>query len=181
MTSPGPTLWRTCRVLANRNRLKILALLASESPQTVSSVGLRLGLSLPVASQYLRALEARTLLIARRSGRRVEYRLKPAKDGGHELGEPLRRALGVGNDPAESVFRFCTAFTHPRRIDIFRTLKAEPRTLAQLQVATRIPLVALWRHLGKLEARGLVTFREGLYAATNPEDPVGRALARLAG
>ena len=54
-----PTRWRTCRVLANRPRQQIFGLLVQQFPQTVSAVAARLHLPLPVASQYLRALEAR--------------------------------------------------------------------------------------------------------------------------
>src|SRR6266478_9641531 len=79
-TSPShqPTLWRTCRVLANRKRLQILALLSRQPNQTVSTVARQMRLSLPAASQYLRALEARGLLTCRRVELRVEYRLSAA-------------------------------------------------------------------------------------------------------
>jgi hypothetical protein len=40
-----PTLWRTCRVLANRNRLQLLELLIEEPSQTVSLLAKRLRLS----------------------------------------------------------------------------------------------------------------------------------------
>ncbi|HEX8490090.1 MAG TPA: winged helix-turn-helix transcriptional regulator, partial [Chthoniobacterales bacterium] len=73
--SNQPTLWRTCRVLANRKRLQILALLLRQPNQTVSVVAERMGLTVPTASQYLRALEARGLLACRRVGRSVEYRV----------------------------------------------------------------------------------------------------------
>ena len=56
-TAPAlqPTLWRTCRVLANRTRLQIFGLLRRQPNQTVSAVAQHLKLSLPVASQYSRA------------------------------------------------------------------------------------------------------------------------------
>ncbi|MBM3889971.1 MAG: helix-turn-helix transcriptional regulator, partial [Verrucomicrobia bacterium] len=72
MTPPQPlrpTLWRTCRVIANPTRLKIFALLAEQPGQTVSGVADRLKLPLSEASESLRALEARGLLTARREGR----------------------------------------------------------------------------------------------------------------
>src|SRR6266705_1540127 len=72
-----PTLWRTCRVLANRTRLQMLQLLSKQPDQTVSAVAKRLNLTLPVASQYLRALEARGFLTLRRTGLRVKYRANP--------------------------------------------------------------------------------------------------------
>jgi DNA-binding transcriptional ArsR family regulator len=181
-TSLHPTLWRTCRVLANRTRLRIFALLASESPQTVSSVALKLELSLPVASQYLRALEARGLCSVRRAGRRVEYRTNVAGAvAGSDLVEPLRSALKGGGVSVESVFRLCTAFTHPRRVEIFRTLTVETRTFQQLQAVTWISSSALLRHLGKLEARGFVACHQGAYSAKSEAHSFAHALARRAG
>src|SRR2546421_4014919 len=72
--SHQPTLWRTCRVLANRKRLQMLALLIRQPNQTVSTVAHQMRLSLPAASQYLRALEGRGLLTCRRVGLQVGYR-----------------------------------------------------------------------------------------------------------
>ena len=149
-----PTLWRTCRVLANHSRLKIIALLARDPPQTVSSVAIRLELSLSGASEYLRALEARSLLSARRIGRRVEYRLNPDAGTNDNLVQSLRQALRQDTPATDAVFHACTAFTHPRRIEIFRSLSARSQILEQLQAATRIPPIALFRHWGKLESRG---------------------------
>lgn len=51
-----PTLWRTCRVLANRKRLRLLYDVAhSPDGLTVGEAARRARLPLPVASQYLRA------------------------------------------------------------------------------------------------------------------------------
>ena len=183
MTAPSlrPTLWRTCRVLANRTRLKIFGLLLQQSPRTVSALAARLQLSLPVASQYLRALEARGLLTSSRVGRRVNYRLNAVHaESVHGLVAPLRSVFQREPAPVESLFKLSTAFTHPRRIEIFRALKAGARSLGQLQAATRISVPALVRHLGKLEARGFVVCRRGIFSITTPPGAFGRALARLA-
>ena len=45
-----PTLWRTCRVIANRTRLQILALLLRQPGQTVSAVAAHLGRPLSLTS-----------------------------------------------------------------------------------------------------------------------------------
>ena len=50
VTSLQPTLWRTCRVLANRTRLKICARILQQPDQTVSAIAERLKLPLPAAS-----------------------------------------------------------------------------------------------------------------------------------
>jgi len=169
-------------VLANRRRLRILGLLVQSPELSVSGVAERLELSLPVASQYLRALEARGLLAARRVGRRVQYRLNIASaiEPARVLAAAVRLAFQHDLAPVEALFRLATTFTHPRRIEIFRALAAQARTTGQLQAVTRISAAALCRHRRKLEARGFVAEHQGLYAVASRSDVFGRTLARLA-
>jgi len=180
--TPKPTLWRTCRVLANRKRLQILQCLSREPDQTVSETALRLKLPMPVASQYLRALEARGLLSAHRMGSRVKYSISAAQPSSamRPLVGALRLAFQHEAEPIERIFKLATAFTHPRRVAVFHALKGSPQAPDQLRALVRIPYIALWRHLAKLEARGFVAARAGSYVALNRQDGVGRALARLA-
>ena len=133
-----PTLWRTCRVLANRARLQMLGLLLRHPNQTVSAVARQLKLSLSVASQYLRALEARGLLRARRVDRRVKYRIgaAPSGEAAQELIEALRRAFEREPTTVETLFNLATAFTQPRRIEIVRALKQEAQSRGQLKAVT---------------------------------------------
>jgi DNA-binding transcriptional ArsR family regulator len=177
-----PTLWRTCRVLANRTRLQMLGLLLRRPNQTVSAVALQLKVSLPVASQYLRALEARGLLTVGRVGRRVKYRISAAPSGEapQELIETLRQAFQRDSAPVETLFKLATAFTQPRRIEIVRALKQEPQSRGQLKAVTGMSARALARHLRKLEARGFVVCRRGMYSVTARPEGFGRALAWLA-
>ena len=180
--SSQPTLWRTCRVLANRKRLQILAFLIRQPNQTVSAVAERMSLSMPATSQYLRALEARGLLTCRRVGRRVEYRLADGRSEGSadQIVAALRRVLGRGGDRFEPLFKLATAFTHPRRLEVFRVITKGANSFNKIQAATRIPSPALERQLEKLEARGFIAGRRGAYAARTQGDPFARALARLA-
>jgi DNA-binding transcriptional ArsR family regulator len=177
-----PTLWRTCRIVANRTRLEIFRLLLVQPNQTVSAVAARLKISLPLASQYLRALESRGLLTARRVARYVVYR--PAAGSGLNAAAPLvaamRRFFRREAKPVETMFKLATSFTHPRRVEIFRVLLTGPRTVEQLHAATRIPFMALRRHLRKLETRAFVTRQAGLYATAPRVDEIGATLARLA-
>ena len=177
-----PTLWRTCRVLANRKRLQILALLIQQPNQTVSAVAKRMSLSMPAASQYLRALEARGLLTCRRVGRRVQYRPSPGTGEGaaEEIVKALRVAFRQRVRPIEAIFKLATGFTHPRRIEVFRAVTNRGDSLANLQAATNMPARALSRHLAKLEARGFVKETGVLYVATIHRHPFGRVLARSA-
>jgi DNA-binding transcriptional ArsR family regulator len=169
--------------LANRKRLQILALLIRQPNQTVSTVAAHMRLSMPAASQYLRALEARGLLTCRRVGLRVEYRPPPTTTEG--AAGPILTALRVAfrrrAQPVEALFKLATAFTHPRRIKVFRAVKDGADSIGKLQTATHISGRALSRHLAKLEARGFVKNEMELYALTNLAHPFGRVLARLAG
>ena len=178
-----PTLWRTCRVLANRTRLKICALLLQQPGQTVSAIAERLKLPLPAASQYLRALEARGLLAVRRKGRNVVYRLSPAttQTSSAELVTALRRVFREEGKPLETIFKTATAFTHPRRIEIFNALRKQNQSPVQLCTRTGISVPAMYRHLRKLKARGFVNYQEGRWVATPRSDALGRELTRLAG
>ena len=178
-----PTLWRTCRVLANRKRLQILALLIRQPNQTVSTVAGHMKLSMPAASQYLRALEARGLLTCRRVGLRVEYRPSAATREGAagEILPALRLVFRRRAQPIEALFKLATAFTHPRRIEVFRAVKDGADSFHKLQTATRIPGRALSRHLAKLEARGFLKNEMEIYALTDHAHPFGRVLAELAG
>jgi DNA-binding transcriptional ArsR family regulator len=184
-TSPPsqPSLWRTCRVLANRKRLQILALLIRQPNQTVSTVAERMSLSLPAASQYLRALEARGLLTCRRVGRRVAYRPSAGTSEGaaQEIVKALRLVFRRRAQPIEAIFKLATAFTHPRRIEVFRALTNGADSFAKLQAATHIPARALSRHLAKLGARGFAKNEMAQYVATTQSHPFARVLARLAG
>ena len=177
-----PTLWRTCRVLANRKRLQLLQLLLAKPDQTVSALAGALKLKLPTVSQYLRALEARGLLTVKRKGRMVSYRASTDGDGaaGASLVAALRTLFQRRSEPVEEVFKMATAFTHPRRIEIFRALTQGPQVFAQVSSATRVSGRALFRHLRKLEKRGFVKHEAGKYEANRHADGLGRELARLA-
>lgn len=178
-----PTLWRTCRVLANRQRLQMLALLIRHPGQTVSSVARQMRLSLPAASQYLRALEARGLLTCRRVGLRVEYRpvAMTTEGGGGAIAAALRKHVGPRQQPLDALFKLATAFTHPRRIEVYRAVKNGADSFVRVQARTHISTRALARHLAKLEARGFVKNEGDVYAVTNHAHSLGRVLARLAG
>ena len=179
--SSQPTLWRTCRVLANRKRLQTLALLIRQPNQTVSAVADRISLSTPAASQYLRALEARGLLTCRRIGRRVEYRPSAGTSEGAagEIVRALRLVFRRRAQPIDAIFKLATGFTHPRRIEVFRALTNGAASFSKLQAATKMPTRALSRHLAKLEARGFVKNEMAQYVATIQRHPFGRILARL--
>jgi DNA-binding MarR family transcriptional regulator len=177
-----PTLWRTCRAIANPTRLLLLDRVRRKPGQNVSAIAARLRLRVSLVSQYLRTLEARGLLRARRVGRHVVYD-PPAPSTGpaSELASALPTALVGGTRSRQNLFRLATAFTHPRRISIYRAILQHPRTAKQIRSATGIPERALDRHLKKLESRGFIHLRRGAYCRSSVDNQFARVLASLAG
>lgn len=177
-TSLHPTLWRTCRAIANRTRLQIIRSLLENPNQNVSVLAGRLNLTLPVASQYLRVLEARSLLTAQRNGRWVKYKINTVNASA--LSAAIIAVFRKESDSIETVFKVATAFTHPRRIELFKLLSNQPRTVEQLRAVTKISSWALSRHLHKLESRGFIARQEKMFVAINQASELRRELARLA-
>jgi DNA-binding transcriptional ArsR family regulator len=177
-----PTLWRTCRVIANRNRLRLFGSLVRQPDQTVTGLARRLRLPVPVASQYLRALEARGLLTVRRVGRYAYYRVSAGETSAaiQPLVAALRRVFQQHENPVEVVFKMATGFTHPRRVAIYRAIKHGTQTIEELQASLRISRFAVVRHLAKLAARRFVRTQDTACATAELEDSVARALATLA-
>jgi DNA-binding transcriptional ArsR family regulator len=159
----------------------MLQVIAQRPGLTVAAVARRLDLPLSLVSTYLRALESRGLLRVRRAGRHVEYRLAARGTGPPaELVATLRRTFRRGGRPADTMFRMATAFTHPRRIVIFRALHAKRLTFQELRAATGIPAPALVRHLRKLMDRRFVSRTGGRYSRVPRRDGLGRLLGRMA-
>ena len=169
-------------MLANRVRLRILGDLFEHPDQTVSAQARRLKLSLPVASRYLRELNARGLLQVRRSGTCVHYRPRADESirGAGMLLEALAQTFAGEEQPVETVYRMATAFTHPRRIAIVRALDAAGQTPAALGAKTGLCQRVLSRHLKKLEQRGFVAIHGGRCERVSPAGPLASALLDLA-
>ncbi|TAL01487.1 MAG: ArsR family transcriptional regulator [Verrucomicrobia bacterium] len=181
VSPPQPTLWRTCRVLANVARLEIIKFLSRRSGQTVSAVAEHSGLSMPATSQYLRALESRGLLQVKRQGRRVSYRLAEPDSSGAagELVTALALAFREKSATTDEIFRQFTAFTHARRVAIYRAIHEGAETAELISRATRIPLLSMTRHLAKLSSRRFIAVSEGNYRIVERTDALGRTLGNL--
>ena len=178
-----PTLWRTCRSLANMRRLEILTELIHRSPQNVSQVASSLNMSEAVASQYLRHLNARGLIHASRSSRFVSYsaRPNPTLNESARLMAALRHAIVKEDATIDHLFNQLTAFTHWRRIQIMQRLAAGECTSTELMKRTGISRIALLRHLKKLAARGYVLFdkQKGSYRCASRKDALAKTLLNL--
>ncbi len=177
-----PTLWRTCRVLANPDRLRLFSALTRKQPQTVSSLAEQVGISLPKASMYLRAMESRGLLSARRVGRKVEYQI-PSGSADLEMSELLKslRELAKGDErPLSKIFSLATGFTHPARIETYRKIAAGLGKLDQLAKELKLSPRIVARQLKKLTSRGYIATNDHRYEVAKHPEAVGRALADLA-
>ena len=177
-----PTLWRTCRAMANTTRLRILRQLMRGPEQSVSELAAALGISDVVATRHLRRLGARGLLRVRRQGSWVFYRVEAdptIREAGPLVGA-LRETLQGERDVFDEVSRLATAFTHPRRQAIYEALRVGDRSFLELQEETGISERALARHLDKLVDRGFVVAGMDLYRATRPPGRLAQVLAELA-
>ena len=177
-----PTLWRTCRVLANRTRLTILRSVMRRPGRCVADVSKDLRIPESLASQYLRALSARGLLEAHRVSRWVRYHPNPDETvpEARRVLEALECTFSAEKKPIDMIFRLATAFTHPRRQEIFRALHSRPMALAELKAKTGISKDALRRHLDKLVARGFVIEDAGGYRRSVPGGALAETLSKLA-
>lgn len=175
--------WRVCRVLANRPRLKLLALINRRPGLRVSELAKAMKLSRPAASQYLRALEACHFVSARRVRRTVVYEL--SRSGANPPLQMLSRALLPqlsDKTSVEPAFKLATAFANPGRIEVFRALNSGPNSIAELRSSTGFARRTLWRHIQKLQNRGFVrrSSKGASYAKATPKDEFARALAAAA-
>jgi DNA-binding MarR family transcriptional regulator len=177
----SPTLWRTCRALANRKRLRLLRHVMSVPDTSVSDAARTLGMPLSVASQYLRLLNARGLLQVKRKRRQVLYVAvhDPSLPETRILLEALQRTFRGRATPFEKAFQALTGFTHPRRIILVRAVAAGADSLRTIRVKTGISGNAALRHLRKLRQRGYVTQTAGRYQCRRPAEPLAKALMSL--
>ena len=139
-------------------------------------------LPLPVASIFLRALNARGLLRASRSGRCVHYRVSPDRSvhGAVALIAALADTFANERRPVQVAFHLLTGFTHPRRLTIVQALWHRRLSRPLLRAATGISTDALNRHLAKLLSRGLVSFADGIYSSASPKICLAATLLKLA-
>lgn len=177
-----PTLWRTCRALAGKTRLKILGDLIKHPAQTVSGVAIRNNISVPLASISLRVLNARGLIASHRDGRLVFYSVLPNRriPWIAQLVASVCRVFSGRRKPVDLLYRQATAFTHPRRITICHVLFCKGRLNYQdLVLQCQVSPAALNRHLVKLQKRGFVSCSASLWSVATPKDDFSKALLKI--
>lgn len=181
MNSLHPTVWRTCRVIANETRLKLLWRLFQLEDSCMGQLARSVGVKEPAASSGLRALSARGLIGSERRGLYVFY--KPEVNAEVEHAELVLTALRRCYDdivPFKQVIHQATAFTHPRRIEIVRALEKGALDDLELSFKTQISIPALHRHLRKLRARGFIIKKNGKLTLQVPSDQLAAALLTAA-
>ena len=164
------------RALANRQRIRILRLLAVVGQMRVTHIAEAAKLDITLVSAHLKVLAAAGLAWKRRSGGGVYYYL-PEQFASAVAGEAIRLLVrtfaGVreatpervaeadrrrsATDSDAALFACFTAFTHPRRLQIIRHLSQQDTAgLVELAVELSMSQRACLRHLAKLERREFI-------------------------
>lgn len=175
-----PTLWRTCRVLANEQRLKLLYALFEKNNQCVFELANDIGISEAHASIHLRALNSRGLIQQVR--RKMRLICSTEANTEVEAAQTLLAALRTCHQnkvPIRQLQKQATSFTHPRRIEIIQTIQTAGTTKQALCDQTHISASALDRHLNKLELRGFVKKENSAYVKSVPSDALSQAFLRI--
>ena len=180
-TQLRPTIWRTCRVLANEKRLELLSLVLKCPAGRVSQIANAADLPEKLAGQYLRMLQARGLLSAERESRFVMYSAEanPSISEAKSILAAMRTVLIKERQSPTDIISTLTGFTHPRRLTIIHELKGGPLLFGALLGITAISKSAMHRHLAKLANRGIVSCDDpplGLWRFVRQKDPLAKAL-----
>jgi DNA-binding transcriptional ArsR family regulator len=181
VSSLHPTVWRTCRVIANEIRLKLLWRLFEFGEGSMGQLARSVGIAESTASTGLRALNARGLIVSERSGAYTFYKIGANPEVEHA--ELLLDALRDGYRqvvPIAQVMRVSTAFTHSRRIDIVRALNDGGLDEISLSARCQISIPALQRHIRKLNDRGFVERSGRCMELIVPDDCLSQSFLKAA-
>ena len=182
MKNLSPTLWRTCRVLAGKTRIKLLRQLHDQPDRCVAALAKSIGIGRSDASQELRRIQSRGLLRSKRNGSYLLYRMEA--DPQVSSAAPLLKALktAFATYPQERDEEICTlamGLAYPRRISMAKVLIEHPQTRMDLQFALRFSSFAMHSHLKILMNSGFVQNNKGLLRFAPPDHPLARVLVQL--
>ena len=179
-----PTLWRTARALANADRLRLFReVYKSQGAADVTELAEAVRLAIPIASTYLRALNARGLVSVVRTGSYVLYgtasnRSLPVASAIQSafFGMFAQRKLPRGWE--KSLLPLLQGYAHPRREEIIRYLmRHAPLSFTEIQRASGVPPISLLRHLAILVPAGIVVKDEKRnYSLSAPDTDIAAAL-----
>ena len=174
----NPTLWRTARALANADRLNLMRLVANANgAKGVSELALEANLPIPIASIYLRALNARGLISVIRSGSFVYY------GTGSDRSLPIAIAIQgafrrlfakkeLPDDWQDILLPILNAYSNQRREAMVRIL-FEHSGISYLEYHKRSGLceTSFLRHLKILVNAGIISLdSNGLYSLAKPRN-----------
>ena len=187
-TKLKPTLWRTYRVLANKDRLRLFkAVLDNSENLCVRDYARMLNLADDVASVYLRQMNARGLLGVERSYIKVFYNLNRDRSlpSSIELQEAMKEYLSgkLADGWEDELVRIFKAFTHFNRLAMIIRLSEGPATLHDLNRAAGIVVKSSYHHLRFLCGAGLIGIkrewrRPDVYSLIPPTNPIARLLIK---
>ncbi|NCA81348.1 MAG: MarR family transcriptional regulator [Opitutae bacterium] len=169
----NPTLWRTCRVLAGVNRLRLLRRIFEQPGQNVSQLANHMGIGVSDASQELRRLQSRGLLRRTCQGKSVVF--LPLPDPQVPSAAPLLKTLksvlpGQGQTD-ESIANMGKALGHERRIALTCALLRGPRDQQTLSAWIRASPETVHFHLNTMIQSGWVVRTDRRFAL-NPARPL---------
>lgn len=182
MQNLNPTLWRTCRMLSGKTRLKLLRNLHDHPGQNIADLAAAVGISRSYASQEMRRIQSRGFLKATHRGASLIY--LPGADPQVATAAPLLQAVQAALDsgPARrdgEMAVLAAGLAHERRMALARALLEAPRTSGELWAAQPMSACSFQLHLRTLIAGGFaVRTKRGLEFRTPPH-PLGKALAEL--
>ncbi|MBC8207448.1 MAG: winged helix-turn-helix transcriptional regulator [Kiritimatiellales bacterium] len=133
MRTPQTAASQMCRTLAHSTRLQLLWNVFEDEELCVREVAIYTGISEPNASNQLRELAAKELIIRKRGKLKVFY--KPTGRPEPLFVKTLIPVLKRCHDDEvsfETIIHDATAFTHDRRIQIARCLAASDEAVDSL-------------------------------------------------
>ena len=182
-TELQPTLWRTARALANPDRLTLMRLVANaKGAKGVVDLANEANISIPTASLYLRALNARGLISVVRSGPFVYY--GTGSDRSLPVAITIQRSFRnlfalrkLPRDWTARLLPLLKAYSNPRRELIVQIIGArQPIRYVELHQCTGICETSFLRHLGILLSAGIVIRNpDGSYSLAKPANSLAAA------
>ena len=182
MRNLNPTLWRTCRILSGKTRMKLLRCLEEHPGQNVTQLAKAVGIGISDASQELRRIQSRGLLKAERRHTSLIYHFSadPQVASARPLLKALQKALAIKTPNANK--RLCeiaNSLGHVRRIEMLKALMKKPQTAYSLQKEIQISQACIRRHLQPLLKCGFIQQDKKLLRYFPPRHPLAKALIRL--
>lgn len=176
-------IWRTCRILANETRLKILKRLMRGAELCVTDIAEVEDIALVTASEHLRLLHQSGFLGQERKSKWIFYSavLPSGFPVTEKIYKPLRKQLIASDRQISSLLKLMTAFTHPRRVEILKRLFNSSRSFEELIELCDISPMAMKRHLDKLVSRDVVRQDSDVYRITSGGVELKRVLVRMCG